>query len=116
MDEFHSRLRFSRRGLLGMANADKDDNGSQFFFTLGPCQELTKKHTLFGKVVGNTIYNLIKLNDCEIIDERPIRPEKIIKTEVISNQFDDIKPRNLRAPEQKTENGDKDANKKKGVK
>lgn len=32
------------------------------------------------------------------------------------NPFDDIKPRNLRAPEQKTENGDKDANKKKGVK
>ena len=28
-DEFHSRLRFNRRGLLGMANADKDDNGSQ---------------------------------------------------------------------------------------
>ena len=86
-----------------MANADKDDNGSQFFFTLGPCQELTKKHTLFGKVVGNTIYNLIKLNDCEIIDERPIRPEKIIKTEVISNPFDDIKPRNLRVVPEKQE-------------
>jgi peptidyl-prolyl cis-trans isomerase SDCCAG10 len=82
-DEFHSRLRFNRRGLVGMANAEADDNGSQFFFTLGTCQELNKKHTLFGKVAGNTIYNMIKLNECEVIDERPVRPEKIISTEVI---------------------------------
>ncbi len=49
-DEFHQRLRFSRRGLVAMANAGKDDNASQFFFTLGPCTELQKKHTIFGKV------------------------------------------------------------------
>src|ERR1700761_9674832 len=35
-DEFHPRLKFNRRGLLGMANSGtKDDNGSQFFLTLG---------------------------------------------------------------------------------
>ena len=28
-DEFHSRLRFTRRGLVGMANSGKDDNASQ---------------------------------------------------------------------------------------
>src|ERR1700749_3624978 len=34
-DEFHSRLKFNRRGLLGMANTGrKNDNGSQFFLTL----------------------------------------------------------------------------------
>ena len=49
-DEFHSRLKFNRRGLVGMANAATDDNGSQFFITLGRCDELAKKHTLFGKV------------------------------------------------------------------
>ena len=41
-----------RRGLVAMANAGKDDNGSQFFFTMGPTQELQNKHTIFGKVVG----------------------------------------------------------------
>ena len=65
-DEFHSRLRFVRRGLVGMANAGKDDNASQFFFTMAPTQELQNKHTLFGKVVGDTIYNMIKLQDVEI--------------------------------------------------
>lgn len=51
-DEFHQRLRFSRRGLLAMANAGKDDNGSQFFFTLAATPELQNKHTIFGKVSG----------------------------------------------------------------
>lgn len=49
-DEFHQRLKFNRRGLVAMANAGKDDNGSQFFFTLGAAEELQKKHTIFGKV------------------------------------------------------------------
>jgi peptidyl-prolyl cis-trans isomerase SDCCAG10 len=42
-DEFHSRLRFNRRGLMGMANAGKDDNGSQFFLTLDATNDLNKK-------------------------------------------------------------------------
>lgn len=62
-DEIHSRLRFNRRGLVAMANAGKDDNGSQFFFTLGSTPELQSKHTIFGKVAGETIFNLTKLNE-----------------------------------------------------
>lgn len=50
-DEFHSRLRFNRRGLVAMANAGPHDNGSQFFFTLGRADELNNKHTIFGKVM-----------------------------------------------------------------
>ena len=49
-DEFHSRLRFVRRGLVAMANAGSHDNGSQFFFTLAATPELNNKHTIFGKV------------------------------------------------------------------
>ena len=49
-DEFHQRLKFNRRGLVGMANGGKNDNGSQFFITLGRADELNNKNTLFGKV------------------------------------------------------------------
>lgn len=42
-----------RRGLVGSANAGANDNGSQFFITLGRADELNKKHTLFGKVCLN---------------------------------------------------------------
>ena len=48
-----------------MANGGKDDNGSQFFFTLGPTNDLNKKHTIFGKVTGDTIYNMVKLAEGE---------------------------------------------------
>lgn len=93
-DEFHSRLRFNRRGLLGMANLAKDDNNSQFFFTLGPATELQNKHTIFGRVVGDTIYNMIKLNECQVdINEKPLNVQKILKAIVIENPFRDIVPR-----------------------
>lgn len=92
-DEFHSRLRFNRRGLLAMANADKDDNTSQFFFTLGPTPELQNKHTLFGKVSGETVFNMVKLEEGLIERERPVYPHKILKTVVLNNPFPDIEPR-----------------------
>uniref|UniRef100_A0A1X7TB86 Peptidyl-prolyl cis-trans isomerase n=1 Tax=Amphimedon queenslandica TaxID=400682 RepID=A0A1X7TB86_AMPQE len=51
-DEFDQRLKFNRRGLVGMANGGKNDNTSQFFITLGRTDELNNKNTLFGKVRG----------------------------------------------------------------
>ena len=77
-----------------MANAGKDDNSSQFFFTMGPTQELQNKHTLFGKVVGDTIYNMVRLQEVQVDDDdRPEKPHKIIKTKVLINPFPDIEPR-----------------------
>nr|CAD7394170.1 unnamed protein product [Timema cristinae] len=95
-DEFHSRIRFNRRGLLAMANAGRNDNGSQFFFTLGATPELHNKHTIFGKVSGETIFNMIKLQEALVDqDERPLYPQKIVKTEVLFNPFPDIEPRGI---------------------
>uniref|UniRef100_A0A8C8S4A6 Spliceosome-associated protein CWC27 homolog n=1 Tax=Pelusios castaneus TaxID=367368 RepID=A0A8C8S4A6_9SAUR len=93
-DEFHSRLRFNRRGLVAMANAGAHDNGSQFFFTLGRADELNNKHTIFGKITGDTIYNMLRLTEVEIDkDERPLNPHKIKSSEVLFDPFDDIIPR-----------------------
>ena len=57
-DEFHTRLKFNRRGLVGMVNGGRDDNGAQFFFTLDRADELNKKNTLFGKVDIHFVYHV----------------------------------------------------------
>lgn len=93
-DEFHSRLKYTRRGLLGMANTGKkDDNGSQFFFTLAATPELQGKNTMFGRVAGDTIYNLMKMAEAEIregTDDQPMYPTKITGAEIIINPFEDM--------------------------
>lgn len=92
-DEIHSRLKFNRRGLLGMANSGrKDDNGSQFFLTLGVTPELQGKNTMFGRVEGETIYNLMKMGEADLMDgeenARPLYPTKIIGVEILVNPFE----------------------------
>ena len=91
-DEFHSRLKFNRRGLLGMANDGLGKNGSQFFLTLGETRELQDKHTMFGRIMGDTIYNLMKMGEAELDgnSERPIYPTKITVTEILVNPFEDM--------------------------
>jgi peptidyl-prolyl cis-trans isomerase SDCCAG10 len=103
-DEFHSRLKYNRRGLLGMANGGKEnDNGSQFFITLGETPELAGKNTLFGRIVGDTIFNVLKISEAELTHEgsdRPLYPTKITGSEILVNPFDDMvrRERKTKAP------------------
>jgi len=94
-DEFHGRIKFNHRGQVAMANDNTPhSNRSQFFITLGSCEWLNRKHSIFGKVTGNTVFNLMRMGDADTDDkDRPVERVRLIKTEVIWNPFEDIIPR-----------------------
>ncbi|PPD98203.1 hypothetical protein GOBAR_DD04774 [Gossypium barbadense] len=95
-DEFHSRLRFNHRGIVACANAGTPhSNGSQFFISLDKCEWLDRKNTIFGKVTGDSIFNLLRIGEVDTDqDDRPLDPPPRIKSvEVLWNPFEDIVPR-----------------------
>ena len=94
-DEYHQRIKFNHRGQVAMANESKPNtNKSQFFITLGECPWLNGKHTIFGKVTGKTIFNVLKLQDVDTDSaDRPLDPPRIIGAEVLSCPFPDLEER-----------------------
>lgn len=57
-------LTFNKSGVVAMANAGRDTNGSQFFITFGPQEYLNGGYTIFGQVVeGMDVVTNIRLRD-----------------------------------------------------
>jgi peptidyl-prolyl cis-trans isomerase A (cyclophilin A) len=77
---------FDRPGLLAMANAGPNTNGSQFFVTVAPTAWLTGKHTIFGEVIeGYDVVEAISRADRDKND-RPRKDVVLERVEVSGNQ------------------------------
>lgn len=78
-DEVSPVLKFDRKGLLAMANAGPNTNGSQFFITAAPTPWLNMKHTIFGEVTAG--YDIVQKieNIPTAAGDQPAEQQKIIR-------------------------------------
>ncbi|XP_028658489.2 peptidyl-prolyl cis-trans isomerase D [Erpetoichthys calabaricus] len=72
-DDENFHYKHDREGLLSMANAGPNTNGSQFFVTTVPTSHLDGKHVVFGQVIkGMGVVKL--LESMETQDDVPVKP------------------------------------------
>ncbi|PIQ90282.1 MAG: peptidylprolyl isomerase [Candidatus Omnitrophica bacterium CG11_big_fil_rev_8_21_14_0_20_41_12] len=76
-DEVIPVVKFDNSGMLAMANAGPNTNGSQFFITCAPTPWLNMRHTIFGEVVSG-LDVVQKIENTPVgAQDHPIAPQKI---------------------------------------
>ncbi|HPM42717.1 MAG TPA: peptidylprolyl isomerase [Candidatus Omnitrophota bacterium] len=78
-DELDKSVQFDAPGILAMANAGPNTNGSQFFITTAKTPWLNMHHTIFGKVISG--YDAVQKIERTATDpsDRPVAEQKILK-------------------------------------
>ena len=89
-DEYTNKT-FNKPGILAMANAGRNTNGSQFFITTVKTPHLNGRHTIFGEVANKeSMITLMKLNDVATMGrygaDRPLERQEIIKAYIIGEE------------------------------
>ena len=82
-DEVTQKVTFDKKGLLAMANAGPNTNGSQFFITTVPTPWLNMKHTIFGEVISG--YEAVDAIENTQVGrgDKPVEDQKIIRAYVV---------------------------------
>ena len=101
--EYHPRIKFNHRGQVAMVKG----SDSKFFITLGAAEHLHQTSTIFGKITGPTMFNVLRMGNITTDDnDCPEHPIKLLSVEVLSNPFEDL----IVARRSKATNGDNNAN------
>lgn len=86
-DEIVQGLSHDGPGVLSMANAGPGTNGSQFFITLGECDHLDGKHTIFGRLAAgsqSSMDTLKKIGSVKTeMQDRPVQTVKIVECRTV---------------------------------
>lgn len=85
-NEYKPNVVFDKAGILAMANAGPNTNGSQFFITVAPTPWLNGGYTIFGKVANQSSMDVVlKMSKTPTSrGDRPTEPQ-IIKQAYIKN-------------------------------